>query len=203
VPLPERCRRGLNRHKTAYQLRIAKRPPHPRSLRSLDLSPHAGRGEASEPVLAARWRPSYRHGLSASLPKIKAKGGGAPKSAVHWSRICGCGARLAIGALAFRRSTAVLTEVSRPRLFDFRPGFLGRGSRRRYPLCAYPSPAEAPRAPAVIPADMMPQGRPGAVCETARRHRTRPASSDRIRNAPFDGRVGCSVTATVIAVKDE
>jgi hypothetical protein len=37
----------------------------------------------------------------------------------------GCGARLALGALAFRRSTAVLTEVSRPRLFDFRPGFLG------------------------------------------------------------------------------
>jgi hypothetical protein len=27
------------------KLRIAERPPHPRSLRSLDLSPHAGRGE--------------------------------------------------------------------------------------------------------------------------------------------------------------
>jgi len=30
----------------AAVLRIAERPPHPRSLRSLDLSPHAGRGEA-------------------------------------------------------------------------------------------------------------------------------------------------------------
>src|SRR6202035_1131638 len=69
----------------------------------------------------------------------------------------GCGARLAIGALAFRRSTAALAEVSRPRLFDFRPGFLGRGPRRRYPPCACPSPADAPRAPAVIPADMMPE----------------------------------------------
>src|SRR6202795_4924515 len=85
------------------------------------------------------------------------KGGGAPKSAVHWSRIFGCGARLAIGALAFRRSTASLAVVSRPRLFDFRPGFLGRGPRRRYPPCACPSPAAAPRAPAVIPADMMPE----------------------------------------------
>jgi hypothetical protein len=94
---------------------------------------------------------------SVAASKIKAKGGGAPKSAVHWSRIFGCGARLAIGALAFRRSTAVLTEVSRPRHFDFRPGFLGRGPRRRYPPCACPSPAEAPRAPVVVPADMMPE----------------------------------------------
>jgi len=43
--------------------------------------------------------------------QIKAKGGGAPKSAVHWSRIFGCGARLALGALAFRRSTAVLAST--------------------------------------------------------------------------------------------
>src|ERR1700682_2828371 len=91
------------------------------------------------------------------------KGGGAPKSAIHWSRISGCGARLAIGALAFRRSTAALTEVSRPRLFDSRPGFLGRGPRRRYPLFACPSPAAAPRAPAVIPADMMPEAARGRV----------------------------------------
>jgi hypothetical protein len=36
----------------------------------------------------------------------------------------------ASGALASRRSTAALAVVSRPRLFDFRPGFLGRGSVR-------------------------------------------------------------------------
>jgi hypothetical protein len=60
-------------------------------------------------------------------------------------------------ALAFRRSTAALSEVSRPRLFDFRPGFLGRGSPRALPALSCPSPAAAPRAPAVIPVDMMPE----------------------------------------------
>src|SRR4029077_6930917 len=63
----------------------------------------------------------------------------------------------ASGALASRRSTAALAVVSRPRLFDFRPGFLGRGSLRALPALACPSPAAAPRAPAVIPADMMPE----------------------------------------------
>jgi hypothetical protein len=60
-------------------------------------------------------------------------------------------------ALASRRSTAALSEVSRPRLFDFRPGFLGRGSSRALPALSCPSPADAPRAPAVIPVDMMPE----------------------------------------------
>src|ERR1700685_4254813 len=32
---------------------------------------------------------------------------------------------------------------------------MGRGFRRRYPACACPSPAEAPRAPAAIAAHMM------------------------------------------------
>jgi len=60
-------------------------------------------------------------------------------------------------ALASRRSTAALSEVSRPRLFDSRPGFLGRGSSRALPALSCPSPAAAPRAPAVIPVDMMPE----------------------------------------------
>jgi hypothetical protein len=63
----------------------------------------------------------------------------------------------ASGALASRRSTAALAGVSRPRLFDFRPGFLGRGCQPALPALACPSPAAAPRAPAVIPADMMPE----------------------------------------------
>src|SRR5580704_8302577 len=92
----------------------------------------------------------------------------------------GCGARLAIGALAFRRSTAALTEVSRPRLFDFRPGFLGRGPRRRYPPCACPSPADAPRAPAVIPADMMPE----AARERFARPRAGTAPAPHLRSHP-------------------
>ena len=80
-------------------------------------------------------------------------------------------------ALASRRSTAVLTEVSRPRLFDFRPGFLGRGSVRALPALACPSPAAAPRAPAVIPADMMP--------EAARERFARPPAGTAL--APLSG----------------
>jgi len=83
----------------------------------------------------------------------------------------------ASGALAFRRSTAALTEVSRPRLFDSRPGFLGRGSLRALPALACPSPAAAPRAPAVIPADMMP--------ETARERFARPPAGTAL--APLSG----------------
>ena len=48
-----------------------------------------------------------------------------------------------------------------------------------------------------------PQGRPGAVCETARGHRTRPASQIASGMRPFDGRVDCPATASVTAVKDE
>ena len=83
----------------------------------------------------------------------------------------------ASGALAFRRSTAALTEVSRPRILDFRPGFLGRGSLRALPALACPSPAAAPRAPAVIPADMMP--------EAARERFARPPAGTAL--APLSG----------------
>jgi hypothetical protein len=137
------------------------------------------------------------------LPPNKSEGRRSAEKRNHWSRIFGCGARLALGALAFRRSTAALAEVSRPRLFDFRPGFLGRGSRRRYPPCACPSPAAAPRTPAVIPADMMP--------EAARERFARPpagtAPTPHLQIAsgmrPSMGGLGCSATASVIAVKDE
>jgi len=80
------------------------------------------------------------------------------------------------GALAFRRSTAALAVVSRPRLFDFRPGFLGRGVRA-LPALACPSPAAVPRAPAVIPADMMP--------EAARERFARPPAGTAL--APLSG----------------
>ena len=129
--------------------------PHLIALRAISPLPQGER--ESDLVLATHPHPSFAKPIQDVCLQIKAKGGGAPKSAIYWSRICGCGARLAIGALASRRSTAALTEVSRPRLFDFGPGFLGRGPRRRYPPCACPSPADAPRAPAVIPADMMPE----------------------------------------------
>ncbi len=83
----------------------------------------------------------------------------------------------ASGALAFRRSTAALAVVSRPRLFDFRPGFLGRGRLRALPALACPSPAAAPRAPAIIPADMMP--------EAARERFARPPAGTAL--APLSG----------------
>src|SRR5580704_5758193 len=63
----------------------------------------------------------------------------------------------ASGALTFRRSTTALTEVSRPRLSTSGQVSWDAAVGGRYPPCACPSPAEAPRAPAVIPADMMPE----------------------------------------------
>src|SRR5580704_17499191 len=85
--------------------------------------------------------------------------------------------RVLRNALASRRSTAALSEVSRPRLFDFRPGFLGRGSSRALPALSCPSPAAAPRAPVVIPADMMP--------EAARERFARPPAGTAL--APLSG----------------
>jgi hypothetical protein len=119
------------------------------------------------------------------------KGGGAPEGANEIGRTTrtdvatcprfGRGARhgrpSASGALASRRSTAALAVVSRPRILDFRPGFLGRGSVRALPALACPSPAAAPRAPAVIPADMMP--------EAARERFARPPAGTAL--APLSG----------------
>src|SRR5580704_2358526 len=44
LPLPA-CGERIGVRGRFHKLRLAERPPHPRSLRSLDLSPHAGRGE--------------------------------------------------------------------------------------------------------------------------------------------------------------
>ena len=153
-----------------------------RSLRELQWSPSPAIAGAERKAISFSrcvfLHPSFPHERQeCCCLQIKAKEGGAPKSAIHWSRIFGCGARLALGALAFRRSTAALAEVSRPRLFDFRPGFLGRGSVRALPALACPSPAEAPRAPAVIPADMMP--------EAARERFARPPAGTTL--APLSG----------------
>jgi hypothetical protein len=83
----------------------------------------------------------------------------------------------ASGALAFRRSTAALTEVSRPRLSTSGQVSWDAAVGGRYPPCACPSPAEAPRAPAVIPADMMP--------EAARERFARPPAGTAL--APLSG----------------
>jgi hypothetical protein len=90
-----------------------------------------------------------------SFASKKMKGGGAPKRrdcpvgprhtadvAIHLR--FGRRPRVQRDALASRRSTAALTEVSRPRLFDFRPGFLGRGPGGRYPLFPVPVQRQHP-----------------------------------------------------------
>src|ERR1700676_2680633 len=68
----------------------------------------------------------------------------------------------ASGALACRRSTAALTRGLSPLSLSFRPGFLGRGrhhsfARRALAAPTCPSPVDAPHAPAVVPASMMPE----------------------------------------------
>jgi hypothetical protein len=138
------------------------RPLHHGSLATrapvVPLPRYRGGGKKSDLVLAMHPHPSFPHERQdCCCLQIKRREAERRKAQFTGAASFGCGARLAIGALAFRRSTAALTEVSRPRLFGFRPGFLGRGPQRHYPPCACPSPAEAPRAPAVIPADMMPE----------------------------------------------
>ena len=83
----------------------------------------------------------------------------------------------ASGALAFRRSTAALAEVSRPRLFDFRPGFLGRRRCAGVTRACLSQSSGSTRAPAVIPADMMP--------EAARERFARPPAGTAL--APLSG----------------
>jgi hypothetical protein len=89
------------------------------------------------------------------------------------------------GQLASRRSTAALAKAnvstfgSAPDPRFLRPGFNGR-----YPL----SPVSSlPRTAGtgLSAGRSGTQSRPGAVCETARGHRTRCRKSDGIRNAPF------------------
>jgi hypothetical protein len=86
------------------------------------------------------------------------------------------------------------------RRFDSRPGFLGRGPAGFRPPFLSQSSGSTPRAGRNAGGHDA-WSRPGAVCETARRHRAYPASLDRIRNAPFDGQAGGSTKLFVSAVK--
>ena len=123
------------------------------------------------------------------------KGGGAPEGANRMGRTTrtdvatcprfGRGARHGRSACTNRPLRARSPFGAPPRLwprflglgFDFRPGFLGRGCLRALPAHACPSPAAAPRAPAVIPADMMP--------EAARERFARPPAGTAL--APLSG----------------
>ena len=77
--------RGPLRWAQTTKLRLAERPPHPRSLRSLDLSPHAGRGKAIPCPRRIRARVLPRQSLSQAFPTAcpeNIEGGGAPVGAL-------------------------------------------------------------------------------------------------------------------------
>jgi hypothetical protein len=171
LPLPERCKSSLNRTKTFPISSESRRGPL-----NPPFSPHAGRrsrercGESkrrafsfSRRIAPEACRPKPRiHSPQRNEGRRSAGRRDCPVGPRHAADVAihlrfGRRPRVLRDALASRRSTAALTEVSRPRLFDFRPGFLGRGSSRALPTLSCPSPAAAPRAPAVIPVDMMPE----------------------------------------------
>ncbi len=145
---------------TTTKLRVM-RPLHHGSLATrapvVPLPRFAGADSASAPVLATPSASEFCRPKPPVFCLQKNKGRRSAEKAHQSSVLCGARPRAERSALAFRRSTAALTEVSRPRLFDSRPGFLGRGSSRALPAISCPSPAAAPRAPAVIPVDMMPE----------------------------------------------
>ena len=109
----------------------------------------AGAESACALVLATHPRPRFADQSYESSSPQKNEGRrsagrrNCPVGPRHANRCCHLFAlrakpRVQRDALASRRSTAALTEVSRPRLFDSRPGFLGRGPGGRYPLFPVP-----------------------------------------------------------------
>src|SRR5262249_54086377 len=81
-------------------------------------------------VLAARLRPS----CVPRFPSAPTEGDGAPGGAPPESALARRGARLAIGALASRRSIAALGGAFSGSASAPGPGFLGRGRLRPVPV---------------------------------------------------------------------
>jgi hypothetical protein len=83
-----------------------------RNLRGDIILPRdSGGGKTSDLVLAMRPHPSFPHERQECCCLPIKRREAERRKAQHWSRILGCGARLAIGALAFRRSTAALASA--------------------------------------------------------------------------------------------
>jgi hypothetical protein len=139
----------------------------------------------SSPVLATRFAPELLFTPTNLLPPNK-KGGGAligaiqPSSAPSGAAACPylfllprLRGRLGGGAPAFRRSIAALARPVATSIGSAPdPRFLRPGSFGRYPLSpvsSLPSTSETGRSAGRSGT----QSRPGAVCETARGHRTR------------------------------
>ena len=131
----------------------SRRGPLTLAPRSLDLSPHAGRGEKAIPFSRRAFAPEFcLHAVRKPfMPPFKKKGGGAPISAstgfrpaaereslpayaARASRPCPALARdQSGGALAFRRPTAVMRRgLTSTRLRAALPGITG--SKREDPL---------------------------------------------------------------------
>ena len=149
--LPERSKSSLPRY-APYPLRIAERPPQPILLPARgEKEPRAARGEQRDARSRSRdapapeaCRPKPRI-LSPQRSEGRRSAGrrDCPVGPRHAADVAihlrfGRKPRVLRDALASRRSTAALSEVSRPRRFDSRPGFLGRGPGGRYPLFPVP-----------------------------------------------------------------
>ena len=102
----------------------------------------------------------------------KPRGAERRKAPLSWPRLRGAAAHLAIGALAFRRSTAALARASERSSSAQAVLHAINKQRRRY-LRRQSHLSQAPGAPAVIPEGSIP-GPPGSgVTSPARRNRTR------------------------------
>ncbi len=96
-----------------------------------------------------------------SIMPNKQKGSGTPAGAlVHPPRLTGA-ARAQRSALACRRSTTALARGTHAsQRLSFGPGFAGRGADKRRgfsPPAPCPGYSDAPRAPVIVPAGMMPK----------------------------------------------
>jgi|HubBroStandDraft_4_1064222.scaffolds.fasta_scaffold83952_3 hypothetical protein len=154
---------NLKRGRYAEPLRIAERPPHPRLLRSLDLSPHAGRGECASAFSRCVRIRAMRPRVRKLLPRTslqRAREAERQKALPTISRV----GRRALPRIVLRRGAR---PTGRARLSALRRGSRQRpagllaqlqamlpGTRiwRALPAFAYPSPGKAPPAPAVVPA---------------------------------------------------
>ena len=153
LPLPGGERVGV-RSSSVWAKGPALDSPHPRSLHSLDLSP-PGRGEGTE------------------------KGSGTPKGAdiqppLLAARRCSCGSSTPLGVPPRFLPKGLLIPKA-----QLRPGFVGGGAetRRVAPASTAPTSSDAPRAPVIVPAGMMPEPPECADDEpNVRGHRTRSAN---------------------------
>jgi hypothetical protein len=205
-----RVRNGVRRH-CVYVIRcgdlLCIDPIFSRCIlarRARSRSRRAGRGEMQNRSRDALTRPSFaNHQATTKFAALenKSKGGGAPISAsIHWPRhtircyhlnVSGRGSapqptRLrepsAAGALAFRRSAAALAGTVTSRL-SFGPCLPGRGRGRRTAASSSRYSGSTPR-PGRSAGGNDARSRPGAVCETARGHRTRPTFRIASRKRP-------------------